>query len=182
MTRTRLSVVRGFGQAVSTSPEQPQFRAVKLPRRSINLSAGIEDRRTGEVIRVANASMAIRVAKLMNDEAEGKPSPERAAQHTPIRFQLTHDASAPTPGAGVLYVHRMAVRLVGWCASEERARQVARLLARVDYPMDERRGLARVFSAPKAHDFGDTLRDLPEPGTRPLSARRYRTRVLGLAL
>src|SRR4051812_48541717 len=61
--------------------EARRYRPVRLPRRSVNLSAAVEDHVSGELIRVANASMALRLAELMNDENEGKPLPPRGTQH-----------------------------------------------------------------------------------------------------
>lgn len=140
---------------------------------------------TGDLIRVANASMAIRLAQLMNDEAEGKPLPEKTTQHVPIRFQLAHAAALPGPGVAVLYVHRSGTRAVASAPSEQQARRIARLLTHIDYPMDEHPGLHGMFSLPKAHDFGDKLGDLPEPTPAARSRTKlgpYRKRILGLAL
>ena len=163
----------------------PRYRAVRLPRRSVNLSAGVEDTATGELIHVANASMAVRLARLMNDEAERNPLPVRVAQHVPIRYQLAHDAALSTSGAMVLYVHRMNTRAVAAASSDEQARRVARLLAHVDYPIDELPGVDGLLTPAKAHDFGDRLADLPLPsstGKTSAKAMRYRKRVLGVAL
>ena len=157
----------------------PRYIAVKLRKRSINLNAGIEDRGGGELIHVSNASMAKRLAELLNDEAEGRPLPERGPQHVPLRFQLAHDA-APFPQTSVLYVHGLNVRIVAVAPRDEVARHLQRLLAHVDYPMDEH----GVLAAPKAHDFGyrpDDLADqtlaLPKQDLRP-----YWKRFLGVAL
>jgi hypothetical protein len=158
---------------------------VRLARRRVNLSAGVEDRLGGELVRVANASMAIRLAALMNDESEGRALPDRGAQHVPIRFQLAHDPAGPSPGASVLFVHGLGVRVVAYAPSDESARRVARLLAHVDYPIDERSGRDALISIPKAHDFGDMLNDLPLPSSASVGSRAakgYRRRVLGVAL
>lgn len=172
----------GVGEAGAEAARR--YRAVRLPRRGINLSAGVEDGVSGELIRVANASMAIRLAKLLNDENEGKPLPERRPQHVPTRFQLAHDAAAPSPGAAVLYVHHLGARAVAYAPSEQTARRVARLLAHVDYSMDENPALDWSLTPPKAHNFGERLADLPLPldtQARP-TIRPYARRVLGVAL
>jgi len=166
--------------------DSPRYRPVRLPRRTINLSAGVEDRVTGELIYVANASMAVRLARLMNDEAAGISLPARGPQHAPTRYQLAHDAVLPTSGATVLYVHRMNTRAVAAASSDEQARRVARLLTHVDYPIDELPGVDGLLTPARAHDFGDKLADLPLPSSTGKTTRgkttRYRKRVLGVTL
>ena len=122
----------------------------------MNLRAGIEDRFSGELTQIANASMAQRLAGWLNDEAQGRPLPTRGAQHAPIRFQLADDA-LPSPQTSVLYVHGNKIRIVAFAPKDEVARHLQRLLAHVDYPMDEYGWPA----PPKAHDFGDSLDALP---------------------
>jgi hypothetical protein len=151
----------------------------------VNLSAGIEDRATGEMIRVANASMAIRLTRLLNCEAERKPLPEMGPQHVPVRFQLAHDPAVPTAGASVLYVHSEKIRLVAYATSDETARRVARLLAHVDYPMKEYASFVGLSWPPKAYDFGDRISDLPESSFGPPTTRTptpHRTRIAGIVL
>jgi hypothetical protein len=150
----------------------------------VNLSAGVEDRTTGDVIRVANASMAIRLAYLLNDDEEGKPLPALGPPHPPVRFQLAHDPAFPRPGAGVLWVHSMNSRVVAWASTDGEARRVARLLARSGYPVDERSGIDLMFSLPKAHDFGEKLAELPLPASEQgrVDLKLYRKRMLGMAI
>ena len=101
-----------YGVAVSEDGTgfEPRYVAVKLRRGSMNLRAGIEDRFSGELIQVANASMAQRLAGWLNDEAQGRPLPTRGAQHAPIRFQLAHD-TLPAPQTSVLFVYGNNIRL-----------------------------------------------------------------------
>jgi hypothetical protein len=158
--------------------DQHRFVAVKLRRRNLNLHAGVEDRLGGELIYVANASMAIRLAGWLNDEAEGRPLPERGPQHTPIRFQLAHDA-LPDPNTSVLYVHGNGIRIVAYAPSDETARHLQRLLLHVDYPVDE----FDFLTPPKAHDFGDRVETLPAQTLQlPKRESRYWKRTLGVAL
>jgi hypothetical protein len=156
-----------------------RYVAVKLRRGSVNLRAGIEDRLSGELICVANASMARQLAEWLNDEVEGRPLPARGPQHVPIRFQLAHDA-LPLPQTSVLYVHGNSIRVVALAPRDEVARHLQRLLAHVDYPMDEHGWLA----PPKAHDFGDRLKSFPDQtlSLPKQDLRPYWKRILGVAL
>ena len=157
----------------------PRYVAVRLRKGSINLHAGIEDRVSGELIQVANASMAQRLAGWLNDQAEGRPLPARGPQHVPVRFQLAHDA-LPLPQTSALYVRGNNTRIVAFAPRDEVARHLQRLLAHVDYPMDEHGWLA----PPKAHNYGDRLDaladqtlELPKRESRP-----YWKRTIGVAL
>lgn len=134
----------------------PRYVAVRLRHRSFNLSAGVEDRERGELIQVANASMAIRLAGWLNDESEGRPLPDRGPQHVPIRYQLAHYMSPKGP-TSVLFAHRSNVRVVAWAERDEVARHIQSILLRVDYPTDE----LGLLQGAKAHDFGDSLDQLP---------------------
>jgi hypothetical protein len=164
-------------------PSEPRYVAVKLHKRGVNpygfVVAGIEDRARGELINVANASMAIRLARWLNDEAEGRPLPERGPQHVPIRYQLAHD-SLPRPATSVVYVHGASAIYVASAPRDEVARDLQRLLLHVDYPVDG----TGLFEMTRAHDFGDRRSALPEQ-TLDLpkrDLRPYWKRSLGIAL
>ena len=168
-----------YGLGVGTpANDQQRFVAVKLRKRNLNLHAGVEDRVNGELIYVANASMAVRLAEWLNDEAEGRPLAERGNQHAPIRFQLAHD-SLPDPHTSVLYVHGNRIRIVAYTPTDETARHLQRLLLHVDYPVDE----FDFLTPPKAHDFGERADALPAQTLElPKREARYWKRMLGVAL
>ena len=157
----------------------PRFRPVRLRKRSTNLSAGVEDVVTRELIHVANASMAVRLAQLLSDEAEGKPLP-KGEQHVPIRYQLDH-GDFPGHGAAVLYVHGLSVRVMAFARNDKTAEHIAHVFNRVDYPVDEPESFLGIA---RAHNFGDRLGDLPAQSFE-LPVRETRpawTRILGVTL
>jgi hypothetical protein len=82
----------------------------------------------------------------------------------------------------VLYVHGTIVGLVAYAERDEVARNVARLLSHVDYPMEEN----RLLSVAKPRKGGFRLQDLPAAGlpageTSP-AARSYWKRRVGIAV
>jgi hypothetical protein len=76
----------------------------------------------------------------------------------------------------------MNIRAVAWAPTEEEAQRVARLLTHVDYPMDEPRPRPDV-SPTEGTRLRDERAELPLPtGESRVSLKRYRKRILGIAL
>jgi hypothetical protein len=116
-----------------------RYRPVRLKRqqRSALLRAGIEDTQATDVIRVADAGMAIYLAWELNALDRGESLPAAGEPHYPVRFQLIHDLTGLTPTVGVVYVHRSRSRMVAAAPSDACAQTIAQILNHVDYPMVE---------------------------------------------
>ena len=129
------------------------------------LKAAIEDARTKETTKVADAALAVYLARVLNDLDAGRPLPPRGQQHRPPRFQVVRDPAFGTPGAGVAYVHGLSQRLLVDGPSEEVAHSVTRILNHVDYPMYERRSRLpwSLPPPPLVGSLGELPRRLPPP-------------------
>ncbi len=121
---------------MSEDVQMPRYRAVRAEGRGHPmLKAAIEDTVKREVIRVSDPPMAFYLAKLLNAVDRGEPLPPAGEQHHPSRFQVTHDATGLTSAAAVVFIQGSSGRMIAAAPSDERARVIARLLNRIDYPM-----------------------------------------------
>jgi hypothetical protein len=119
--------------------DEARYRPVRLGRRqrSALLRAGIEDVQTGDLVRVADAGMAMYLAQVLNAVDGGGALPSAGEQHYPARFQLIHDLTGLTPIVGVVYVHRNRSRMVVNAPGDPLAQTISKVLNHVDYPMIE---------------------------------------------
>ena len=137
---------------------EARYHAVRLKRRqqSALLHAGIEDTLVGDLIRVADAGMAVYLAQTLNALDRGESLPPAGEQHYPTRFQLIHDLTGLTTIVGVVYVHQSRSRMVANAPSERLAQTIARVLNHVDYPMIELKSWMRTVRP------GQIVQSVPE--------------------
>jgi hypothetical protein len=114
--------------------------------------------------------MAAFLAIVLNGVECGESLPTPGEQHRPQRFQLTHDPMGFAPGAAVVYMHRSKGRIVASAQDDETARQIARILNHVDYPMRDAGVLV-----PKVGVVGEPPSDLPESIVAPQKRRRRKS-------
>jgi hypothetical protein len=101
--------------------------------------AAVEDSLTGETIRVANAALALDLARLLNTADAGEPLPRAGAQHYPPRFQVDHDPVMAKGRTRVVFVHGMSQRPVASAPDDEVAEEVVRVLSHVELTYLRRR-------------------------------------------
>jgi hypothetical protein len=131
-------------QAVRTTPQ-------RLYR------AAVENAERRKIIYVADPPLAVFLAEILNGVDRGEPLPPAGEQHHPRRFLLAHDQGVPfvaMPGTGVIYQNRMKGRVVAWAPDDDLAREIARILSHVDYPMGTAGALVPGMGS---------LRDTPDP-------------------
>lgn len=157
----------------------PRYRAVRLRRRqqSALLRAGIEDARSGDLIRVADAGMAVFLADVLNRRERGGSLPSAGEPRSPSRFQLVHDATALTSAVGVVYLHRSKARMVANAPNDAAAQEIARVLNHVDYPMIESRSWLSPIAKPGL--MVENVPELPRVSLASRKARASRSHVAG---
>jgi hypothetical protein len=157
---------------------EARYRAVRLKRRqqAALLRAGIEDTEEADLIRVADARMAVYLADVLNALDRGQSLPAAGEQHNPTRFQLIHDPTGLTPTVGVVYVHRSRSRMVVNAPSEALAQTIARVLNHVNYPMIE---LKSWLGTVRPGQMVESVPQLPDASVPSRKAGRSRFRVAG---